>query len=36
MAREIINEEFEIPAHLQEKEETNNEIEIEVAEDTPE
>jgi hypothetical protein len=36
MAREIINEEFEIPAHLQEEEETSNEIEIEVVDDTPE
>lgn len=34
MPKEIINEDFEIPAHLQE-EDTGNEVEIEVVDDTP-
>ena len=36
MAREIINEEFEIPQHLQEDEDSNNEFEVEIVDDTPE
>ena len=33
MAKEIINEEFEIPEHLQEN--PDNEVEVEIVDDTP-